>query len=107
MKRFTPALLAKLEEIPRALPDRALRQLGLRLAGGVADDRGEVDDGVEAVAREQLRELRRASVMSVFENVNAGCDRRSSSDSPPNSSASAATTRYPRDSRSRVTSEPM
>ena len=34
-------------------------ELGLRLAGRIADDRGQVDDRVEAVAREELLELRR------------------------------------------------
>ncbi len=44
--------LAQLEEILGALPDRARGQLGLRFAGGIADDRGEVHHCVEVTAAE-------------------------------------------------------
>ena len=47
-----------------------------------------------------------ASVMSTLRNAKAGCDRRSSRDSPPNISVSATVTSYPRCRRSRASIEP-
>ena len=43
--------IADLEQIPRAVPDGAGRDLGLGLASRIADDRGEVDKRVEPLAR--------------------------------------------------------
>ena len=50
--------IAELEQAPRAVPDRPGGELGLRLAGRVADDRGEMDYRIEPLAREQRLEVR-------------------------------------------------
>ena len=59
--------IAELEQAPRAVPDGPGGELGLSLAGRIADDRGEMDHRIEPPLREQRLEVRRDADVDLAE----------------------------------------